>query len=124
MQILEDLQAASGPARDLDVDVVRALYPDLGKCMPHCQGEEPIFWNDPFYKMPCPKVTADLTAALDLAGRLLAKLDRVHMNTYIGGEFHHAEIETEEGEFEGRNLPTPAMALCVALIQAVEARKP
>lgn len=57
---------ATGPSRILDVAIVRALYPEIGPYNPHCQGEEPIFWNDPYRKRPCPELTASVDAALAL----------------------------------------------------------
>jgi len=75
--LLERVRAATGPDRELDADVMAALFdwakremPFLG---PHCVGEEPIYWHapDPYRKQPVPKISRSIDAALALVERML-----------------------------------------------------
>ncbi len=65
-ELIRQICNATGPSRELDVEIVFALHPEIGAYQPHCAGEEPIFWNDPYYKQKCPKFTASLDAAASL----------------------------------------------------------
>jgi hypothetical protein len=64
--LIERLEAATGPDRELDVAIIYALHPDIGPYRPHCVGEEPIFWNEPYRKRACPKFTSSIEAELTL----------------------------------------------------------
>lgn len=64
--LIERIEAATEGSRELDVAVIMALYPGAGPYAPYCQGDEPIFWNDPYRKMRCPKVSTSIDAALTL----------------------------------------------------------
>lgn len=63
-------------------------------------------------------VTTSLDAALALAERVLPKLTRIEIKTYVQGEFHHCTIETDDDEFDVNNCRTPALALCAAILRA------
>ena len=60
--LITRVEQGSGSDRQLDTQIIQALYPDIGNCHPHCPGEEPIFWHDPFRKMPAPHLTSSLDA--------------------------------------------------------------
>ena len=66
------------------------------------------------------KWTASLDAAVSLAERVLPNLSKIQPETYVGGEFHHCEIETEDGDFEAHNCPNPAIAICLATLRALQ----
>lgn len=112
--LIAKLRAATGPDRALDVEIVFALYPDIGAYQPHCAGEEPIFWHDPYRKKRCPHFTASIDAALTLvpAGWSWKAGNRSHRgdNSRDG----YANI----GLFIDVDAPTPALALCIAALIA------
>lgn len=66
LRLAERVEAATGPDRELDVAIVYALHPDIGRYEGQCIGDPPIFWHDPYRKQPCPKFTASLDAAMGL----------------------------------------------------------
>lgn len=53
-------------SRELDVLVAQSVWPQLTHYGPQCVGDEPIFWEDPFRKMPCPEFTTSFDAAVRL----------------------------------------------------------
>jgi hypothetical protein len=64
------VEAATGPDQELDVAIVYALHPDIGKYEGQCIGDDPIFWHEPYRKQRCPCFTASLDAAMTLYVRL------------------------------------------------------
>jgi len=61
-----------GPgSRELDAEIVMFCYPDIGAPAPHCAGDEPIFWHEPYRKKPVPKLTTSLDAAVAFAVAVL-----------------------------------------------------
>lgn len=67
--LIEKLRDLKGPDREVDIAIVKALYPFIGECSPLCADDEPIFWREPFYKQPCPPLTASLDAVTALIER-------------------------------------------------------
>lgn len=67
--LIEKLRGLKGPDREVDAEIIKGLYPDIGDCTPLCAGDEPIFWREPFYKQPCPPLTSSLDAIVALIGR-------------------------------------------------------
>lgn len=70
--LIARVESGSGSDRVLDAEIIQALYPGIGDCRPHCPGDEPIFYHDPFHKMPAPHLTSSLDAVRAL---LKARLD-------------------------------------------------
>lgn len=66
LELAARVEKAEGPVRELDVAIAQAVWPQLTHYAPHCRGEEPIFWDDPFRKQPCPYFTASIDLALTL----------------------------------------------------------
>lgn len=114
-EVIERCRKAAGPDRDIDVAIVMALYPDIGPYQPHCAGDEPIFWNDPYRKQRCPKFTESLDAAVTLIPRgckWSAGFSR-HVPHSVQ-VWHPRETGYYEGECDGGR----AIAICIAALQA------
>ena len=60
--LITRVEAGSGSDRQLDVQIIQALHPSIGEYAPHCPGDDPIFWHEPFCKEPCPHLTSSLDA--------------------------------------------------------------
>lgn len=69
--IAERCNMAPRPHHVLDVLIAQTAFPDIGECTHHCMGDEPIFWRDPYHKMPCPKFTESRDAISELIERVL-----------------------------------------------------
>jgi len=65
----ERVRKAEGPDRELDEAICLGVFPDLRPAAPHCVGDDPIFWDEPFYKKRPPKLTASIDAAVALVGQ-------------------------------------------------------
>ncbi|MDI2076996.1 hypothetical protein ABIF68_007870 [Bradyrhizobium japonicum] len=117
-EIINRLQQADGPDRALDVDIVFALYPDIGAYQPHCVGEEPIFWSDPYRKQPCPQFTASIDAALTLLPTDYKWTVGFSMHVP-----HNAEVWVPglTGYYDGECDSNRAIALCIAILRARKA---
>jgi hypothetical protein len=113
LEIAKKCEHADGPSRDLDVSIAYALHPDIGNYQPHCPGEEPIFWNDPYRKQPCPK----FTASFDAAASLIPEghdwiIEHVNGGMTIGARVGHNDPDkTSWGN-------TAVLALCAAALKA------
>lgn len=122
--LIEKLEGAEVGSRELDalVHVAVANDPNTYVVEPDAKS---IFSHKPgWYRtgndLSClaDPVTTSLDAALALAERVLPKLSRIEIKTYVQGEFHHCTIETDDDEFEFNNCRTPSLALCAALLRA------
>jgi hypothetical protein len=113
--LIERIEAATGGDRELDVAVIMALYPEAGPYSPHCQGDEPIFWNAPYYKQECPHLTASLDDALTL---LPEGYDWIigNVNGMYGGTPYACAGSTEQ-----HFAATPVLALLSAILKARQA---
>lgn len=118
-ELIERLEQATGPDRELDVEIVFALYPDIGAYQPHCRGEEPIFWNEPYRKQPCPEFTKSIDAALTLVPEEHAASVEWSPR-YPGCAWIYPPDNVDEISFEGE-ASNPAIALCIAALKAREA---
>lgn len=67
-------------------------------------------------------VTSSIDAAVALCERVLPLMTDIVIKTYPGGKYHHAEIESDFGDFEGINAPNPAIALLIATLKALDAK--
>lgn len=72
------------------------------------------------YSEHYPAYTSSIDAAVSLAERVLPALSKIQPQTYVGGEFHHCEIETDDGDFEAHNRPNAAIAICLATLRALD----
>lgn len=121
--LIERVRAATGPDRELDVLIVQVLFPDIGECQPHCIGDEPIFWNDPFYKQECPRLTFSLDAAKSFTERVLPGWSGcVSFGVKPGAvvydkPYPHTAIEQDV------EAPTPALALVLSTLLAKQAQE-
>ena len=117
-ELIERLERATGPDRELDVAIVYALYPDIGPYQGQCIGDEPIFWHDPYRKRPAPSFTSSIDAALTLVpeghGWVLDYMDP--------GEPDGAMVGAHACDGATFDTPRPpALALCIAALKAREA---
>ena len=117
--LIEKLRGLKGPDREVDAEIIRALYPDIGECAPLCDGDEPIFWHEPYYKQPCPRLTASLDAVTALIERDLpgwtiffeAK-DGVATDLYLIGPNYN------DATGRGGAGPIAGVPICIALLIA------
>lgn len=108
--LIELLESATEGSRELDVEIVFALYPE-SIYQPQCVGEEPIFWSEPYYKQECPAFTTSIDAALTLVpdGRIWT------LGTYADHSGYRAALDSQS---ESTKAATPALALCIAALKA------
>jgi len=126
--LIARLEAAEGPDRELDRDIALTVdgfvYEKRGK------DAKPWFYHStiggrrqlisPYNSERLPAYTSSIDAAVSLAERVLPGLSKIQPETYVGGEFHHCEIETEDGDFEAHNCPNAAIAICLATLRALD----
>ena len=115
--LIEKLRGLKGPDREVDIAIVKALYPFIGECSPLCADDEPIFWREPFYKQPCPPLTASLdavTALIERDGTWDWSIFRDNGEAIAG-----VQPTSEDGcDYTGTHAPTPALALLIAFLEA------
>lgn len=117
-------EQASGADRELDKLVVQAAYPEIGEPAPHCVGDEPIFWRDPYYKRCVPKLTASTDAILAL---IAEKLPGWRYRVGLDDGAHRAAVfEAGAGRSLSRSIilhngATDALALCASFLRALAA---
>lgn len=63
--------------------------------------------------------STDAHHALKFAKAVLPALTKVQIETYTGGEFHHCEVESEDGDARANNAPNPALAVLIATVDLV-----
>lgn len=111
LEVAKKCMQADGPNRDLDVSIVYALHPDIGNYQPHCQGDEPIFWQDPYRKQRCPK----FTASMDAAETLFPDNTEVIQYWILGKK---PSVNARHGDTHvTANGNTKALALCAAALE-------
>jgi len=122
--LIARLEALTGPDREVDWDIglnvggmksVRT-FGMAGNWFDRCVDETSLSVSMPDY-------TASIDAAVALCERVLPLMTKIVINTYSGGEYHHAEIESDFGDFNGRNSPNPAIALLIATLKALDAKE-
>jgi hypothetical protein len=130
-ELITRLEGAEGPDRDIDVAVMNALCP-------RADDEKVLFmdklrqarWGwlgepatDIAYFIEAPKLTSSVDAAIALAEKVLPPFTTISLDIIQAGKFHSAKIDKEsEGEACGDHLTTPAIALCLAIIRALQAK--
>ena len=129
--LIEKLEKAERPDRELDCQIAVAV--DGFYELPPKWDEGPVGYGyidaegTPIHPghggdQLVRRYTSSIDAAVSLAERVLPNLSKIQPETYVGGEFHHCEIETEEGDFEAHNCPNPAIAICLATLRALQSR--
>lgn len=106
-ELIERLEKAEGPSRILDYAIHEATNPALRAGV--------RFGNVPAY-------TSSIDVAVSLAERTLPTLSKIQLQTYVGGQFNHCEIETDDGDFEAHNRPNAALALVLATLRALQSK--
>lgn len=116
--LADRVEGLDGPDEALDVLIIQTLYPDIGPCQPLCAGETPIFWHDPYCKMPCPRLTESIDAVVALIEKELpgwgwSVTSRRPGVSYACVTEPEAVVETVRGEASSH-----ALALLAALLRA------
>lgn len=110
--VIARVQKQEGPSQELDVAIAQAVWPQLARYAPHCVGDYPIFWSDPFYKQTCPEFTYSLDAALKLVPDdhdwIVASV-----NGQVGGT-PYACVGNEKSHY----ADTPVLSLVLAALRA------
>ena len=144
-ELLERVQNATGPDRDVDVAIMATCF-DWAKAeppyyAPHCVGDEPIYWHAPNWlqKRPCPELTASMDAALALVERVLpgwkVSLYIGHLTGAKDGSGSRAELFSPKKpkrisatDWKWMKVAvcyhahTPALAILAALLMALSMR--
>lgn len=121
-ELLARLEAASAGSREMDWRIAEAFsIPEPWRV---AIGIWPPFVPGSRYDKEIPSFTTSLDAALALAERVLPDLFwDLSCHAIISGERqHHAEVfpevaTVEQPSFSG-HAPTPALALCIAILKA------
>lgn len=125
--LLSRLQGLTAPDREVDALIMGACFewakPEPPYLAPHCVGDQPIYWHapEPYYKRPAPELTASLDAVVALCERVLPGWDGFAPINATG----EAWVWPSGGMSRGHraNGPTPAIALLIAILTALEARE-
>jgi hypothetical protein len=118
LTLADRCEAATGPDRELDVEIVYGLYPDIGNYAGQCIGDDPIFWHEPYRKQPCPHFTASLDAAMTLVPEGLDFGCGRGIDTELGANKAVCHAWVGEGEGDLVFAETVALALCAAALKA------
>jgi hypothetical protein len=121
--VIERLEKAAGPDRELDVAIVYALYPDIGQYDGLCVGDPPIFWHEPYRKQPCPQFTASIDAALTLVPEgwvrfVDATLPEAGIRVELSGRFSTAPYDGDDDRAVFADHKIEAIATCIAALRA------
>lgn len=131
--LLSRLEGLTAPDREVDALIMGACFewakPEPPYLAPHCVGDQPIYWHapEPYYKRPAPELTASLDAAIALCERVLpgwsGDIDigkPIADNGKVGARLFPPGDGWQNHAGEG---PTPAIALLIAILTALEARE-
>lgn len=131
IELLTRLRAATGPDRELDADIERAFFvgAELDAAPWEYRGKG--FWIDlseidGFNTVDARKFTESIDAAVALAERALPGWKWLVSSSDLINEcegLSYASVWLPEAD-EGNpaKAPTPALALCIAIVEALEAR--
>jgi hypothetical protein len=114
--LIARLEKAMEPDLELDVAIVYALHPEIGPYRPHCVGDEPIFYQDPYYKQRCPKFTASIDAAMKLVPE--GHLWKCGYSRHVPHVAEVVDYKNHGGTFVGECDSNRAIALCIAALRA------
>lgn len=123
--LIEKLEAADGPSRELDAEIHDALHSSHMAFNSGNQGWK-VLAGDPrsptreYFELPA--YTSSLDAAVALVERVLPEVE-FDINGYR--KFYSAVVYTGGGPQNevGAQGKHPALALCIALLKALEARE-
>lgn len=115
-KLIERLEAATGPDRELDRDLTERFYPTVATPDTRAHGD-PAWRHPDFGLVRCEYYTASLDAALALVERVRPGAHFV-VATMPEGVGYYAAIG--EGDSRAYTAPTPAIALCLALLRTLE----
>lgn len=109
LKLIERLENASEGSRELDAEIANS-YGGLSG-----MGYE--IWEA--VEAHAPHYTTSLDAALTL----VPEGCYVRIETGPAHDFHSAEIEADDDDYDALNAPSPALALCIASLKARAAEK-
>ncbi len=123
--LIERLEKATGPDREIDAALVKALCPDALVSQYLASDEEPSVFHAQSLgisdRSDVPRYTASLDAALTLVERALPGTEWA-VSTLYG--VNHAEVDMNgEEPVTARDAATPAIALCLATMKALSAAR-
>lgn len=128
--LIERLQKAEKPRRDLDVEIMNAVDPRSpdekrlfgGKVYPVAWGSVGQICDQIRYFVEAPFLTSSIDAAVALAERVLPNWQ---INLSI---FHDSLAEASFGNREAPHArsqaPKPALAICLATLRALQSKGP
>lgn len=118
LKLAEACEQSRGPDRKLDVAIVYALHPNIGPYEPHCSGEEPIFWRDPYRKQRCPKFTSSIDAAIKLIpNEWTRSVDATEPMSGIDVRLY--DESGDSGLIADGSSKLEALAICAAALRAI-----
>jgi hypothetical protein len=126
--LVERLEKATGPDREIDGLIVLTFY---GWTFQKMKGDSCPYWreqNAEWYqrkKDGPPKVTASLDAALALVERVLPGWfpsigQNIHYGHWRGSVRIVEETNGDITSFDGEHRTSPALALCLAALKAIQ----
>jgi len=121
--LLQRVEAAEGPDRDLDADIVLWRHPELAEWPRSDRGG----WVSPEWGLISPPehFTASVDAALALVERVLPDVERIDVIAFPNLVHRgRAEVWLDGDTRVVANAKTPALALIAALLRALIASTP
>lgn len=112
--LIERLEKADGPDDALDRDILKAL----GARLAWDWTWGAWFGDERFYAT---NLTASLDAALALCERALPDWD-IDLGK-VGGEWFATVLPQDGTDIDGEQAPSPALALCLALLRALSQKE-
>lgn len=119
-ELITRVAQGSGSDRQLDREIIQTLHPDIGDCYPGFPGDEPIFWHDPFHKMPAPCLTSSLDAI-----RALFKA-RLEGCNYTSNEIPEGQVmiwDKNDKRVANKSHPDIHRAFLSATLKAIAAKE-
>lgn len=132
--LLSRLEGLTAPDREVDALIMGACFewakPEPPYLAPHCVGDQPIYWHapEPYYKRPVPELTASLDATVALCKRVLPGWSWECRASGTGDKgqatvWNPSKAPGYNEEQRAYNCATPAIALLIAILTALEARE-
>jgi hypothetical protein len=121
--LIERVEKCEKPDREIDVAIVQAIFPDIGQYAPHCPGDDPIFWHDPYYKRECPCLTSSIDAVVELMAQVLPGWGWLRKTPGTMSVYHVPSDPKEWAVHIDGVHSVPAIALLLALLKAMEAKE-
>lgn len=127
--LIARLEALDGPSREVDVELCQLLMPDEGSFSATDDGQIHVYRLDEFgaeddYRFPCPTASIDAAVALvERVGFQWLRKSPEAMTVYRPLTAQQDERK-EWAKHHNASGATPAIALCIALLRAMEGDKP